>query len=323
MSDVVMVLGMHRSGTSALAGTLARLGCATPATLMPANAGNLRGYFESKALMDLHEDILASAGSSWQDWRPFDPEWYQSAPAATFKRRAADVFAAEFGRDDLVVLKDPRICRFAPFWLSLLRDIDARTRIVIPVRSPLEVCQSLKREHGLSISFGALLWLRHVLDAEVQSRPEVRSIFEWDHFQADWRSVIAKISADTGLCWPVRTGGAASAIDEYLVRSPPLHAANDVAVIAEPALHEWTALAYAALLALARNPHSSAAFDTLDQVRGLLDQSSRLFGGVLAEYEVSHAAVAAKLDQCLHEKQRLAADLDLISSNLATLLGAI
>jgi len=76
------------------------------------------------------------------------------------------------------------------------------------------------------------------------------------------------------------------------------------------------------MLDLARNPHSGAACATLDRVRGLLDQSSRLFGGVLAEYEASHAAVAAKLDESLLEKQRLAAGLDLISVQLTRLLAA-
>jgi hypothetical protein len=323
MTDVVMVLGMHRSGTSALAGTLARLGCAMPATSMPANAGNPRGYFESKELMALNDQILASAGSSWRDWRPFDPDWYQSATAATFKRRAKDVFAAEYGGANLAVLKDPRICRFAPFWLSVLRDIDARTRVVIPVRSPLEVCRSLKREHGLPIGLGALLWLRHVLDAEAQSRPEIRSIFEWHHFQADWRSVIAKISADTGLSWPERANTAAPAIDEYVARKQPPHAASGDVVTVDPALHEWIALAYDALQELSLNPHSSAACDTLDQVRALLDQSTRVFRGVFAEYEATHTAVAAKLAQCLRENQRLANDLDLMSAQLTTLLAPI
>jgi hypothetical protein len=321
MADVILVLGMHRSGTSALAGTLAMLGCTTPASLMPANSGNPRGYFESTKLMELHDEILASAGSRWSDWRPFDPEWYQSATAATFERRAKEVFAAEFGHAECAILKDPRICRFAPFWLSLLREIDARTCIVIPVRSPLEVCQSLRREHGLPIGLGALLWLRHVLDAEAQSRHGIRSIIDWRRFQADWRSVIAKISADTRICWPKRADTAGPAIDEYLIKKQPPHAANDDFVIAA-ALHEWTALAYGALLDLVQNPHSGAACESLDRVRELLDQSSRLFGGVLAEYEASHAAVVANLDQCLHERQRLAADLNRMSSQLTTLLAA-
>ena len=315
-----MVLGMHRSGTSALAGTLARLGCAMPATLMPANAGNPRGYFESNALMELHDEILASAGSSWRDWRPFNPEWYKSASAATFRQRAKDLFAAEFGHAKLAVLKDPRICRFAPFWLSLLRDIDARTHVLIPIRSPLEVCQSLTRQHGLPPSVGALLWLRHVLDAEVQSRSEIRSIFEWQHFQADWRSVLAKISADTGLSWPEYSDSAAAAINEYLVRKQPPHPANDDVVIADPALHEWTARAYGALLDLGRNPLSRSACDTVNEVRTLLDKSIKIFDGVFAAYEASLAALAAKLDQSVREKQRLGVDLDHISALLTTLL---
>src|SRR5271163_5273785 len=64
-SDVVIVLGMHRRGTSAVAGTLVKLGGGSPKHLMVANAGNARGYFESVAFMQFHDELLASAGSRW------------------------------------------------------------------------------------------------------------------------------------------------------------------------------------------------------------------------------------------------------------------
>jgi len=48
--NAVVVLGMHRSGTSALAGVLARLGCDLPQTLMPTNDFNAKGYYESLRL---------------------------------------------------------------------------------------------------------------------------------------------------------------------------------------------------------------------------------------------------------------------------------
>ena len=73
MRNVILVLGMHRSGTSAAAGILVKLGGAQPKTLMPAEGGNERGYFESQALMTFHDELLASAGSSWTDWRQFNP----------------------------------------------------------------------------------------------------------------------------------------------------------------------------------------------------------------------------------------------------------
>ena len=205
-SDVVIVLGMHRSGTSAVAGTLVKLGGGPPKHLMVANPGNARGYFESVAFMHFHDELLASAGSRWHDWRLFNPGWYSSPVAAEYRRRAKELFEAEFSGAALPVIKDPRICRFAPFWLGVLREMQKKPRIVIPIRSPLEVAQSLEKQQGVPLKEGLLLWLRHNLDAEVQSRAEARSIFTFDEFQSDWRGVCDKISTDTEsvLASPVR-----------------------------------------------------------------------------------------------------------------------
>ena len=93
---------MHRSGTSAVAGTLVKLGGGPPKHLMVANPGNARGYFESVAFMHFHDELLASAGSRWHDWRLFNPGWYSSPVAAEYRRRAKELFEAEFSGAALV-----------------------------------------------------------------------------------------------------------------------------------------------------------------------------------------------------------------------------
>jgi hypothetical protein len=90
---VILVLGMHRSGTSALTGTLAKLGASLPKDLMPANESNPRGYWESLGLVKLHDELLASAGSSWDDWRSFNSSWHGTPVAAAFRESARALFA--------------------------------------------------------------------------------------------------------------------------------------------------------------------------------------------------------------------------------------
>src|SRR5271168_2327517 len=286
-SDVVIVLGMHRSGTSAVAGTLMKLGGGSPKNLMVADAGNAHGYFESIAFMHLHDELLASAGTHWHDWRLFNPGWYSSPVAAEYKRRAKELFEAEFSGAALPVIKDPRICRFAPFWLEVLREMQMTPRIVIPIRSPLEVARSLEKLQGVPLNEGLLLWLRHNLDAEVQSRAEARSIFTFDEFQSDWRGVCDKISTDTNLFWPRLSDRTSREIDNFLTKDLVHHETDRAALAAHSALHEWTLRAYDALLELARDPSSDSALDTLDEVRALLEQSSRMCGRILVDYEIA------------------------------------
>jgi hypothetical protein len=189
LRNVVRVLGMHRSGTSAAAGLFVKLGGAQPKPLTPAEHGNERGYFESQALMTFHDELLASAGSSWTDWRQFSPAWYQSPAATAFQERAKQLFEEEFAGEPLAVFNDPRACRFAPFWLEILAAIEVPARVVIPVRAPLEVALSMRERNGFSLATGALLWLRHTIDAEIATRAVPRSIFGWDRLLRDWRGV--------------------------------------------------------------------------------------------------------------------------------------
>src|SRR3546814_5662569 len=85
--QALIVLGMHRSGTCALAGVLAKLGAQTPKTLMTLQRDNPRGFFESAALAKLHDQLLRSAGSCWHDWSKFDPGWLKSGAAVQFRER--------------------------------------------------------------------------------------------------------------------------------------------------------------------------------------------------------------------------------------------
>ncbi len=291
MVDVVLVLGMHRSGTSAVSGALTMLGGAAPKTSMPADSGNAKGYFESVAFMHFHDELLASAGSSWDDWRAFNPEWRRSPIAAEYRQRAKELFLEEFDGASLAIFKDPRTCRFLPFWLDICDDMGASAHIVMPIRSPLEVAQSLKNRHALPLTKGLLLWLRHCLDAEAHSRTQARSIFAWEAFQSDWRGVCSKIAADTRLSWPRLSDRAAHEIDGFLARDLIHHVTDHAALAAHSDVHEWTLRAYEALLELTRNPFSNSARETLDQLRALLDQASGLFGRVLVDYEIELEAL--------------------------------
>ena len=81
----VLVLGMHRSGTSALAGTIGLLGCDLPTDLMPPTDANPKGYFEAYGAYFLNDAILESAGSAWHDWQEFNPRWMSSPKADDYK----------------------------------------------------------------------------------------------------------------------------------------------------------------------------------------------------------------------------------------------
>ncbi|MCM2294287.1 hypothetical protein NAC44_18325 [Allorhizobium sp. BGMRC 0089] len=312
MNDVLVVLGMHRSGTSSVSGVLTRLGGSAPKNIMAADEGNPRGYYESTSMMIFNDDLLSSGGSRWEDWRAFNPEWYQSPVFAEFHRRAKDLVLEEFGNTGLAILKDPRICRFFPFWRHVLTDLDMTTRVVIPVRSPVDVANSLKKIHGMPIAQGLLLWLRHVLDAEYETRSLKRSIFSWKEFRKDWKATADKISKDINLVWPNFTDRSTFEIERFL-SSDLVHFENEIEG------DTWAARAYKALIELAHNPTSNSAMRDLDDIRSALDEAGQMFGPLLIGYEVTLEDIRARHSELQKTQQTDANELEVLRSRIGAL----
>lgn len=213
---VVLVLGMHRSGTSALTRVLSLLGADLPSTLVGANDSNQTGHWESRPVCELNDEVLASLGTSWREWTAIDPEWLSSPKAVEFSARAKAVVESEFNGSHLFVLKDPRISRLLPFWRLVFQDVGLALRVVFCVRHPAEVAQSLKARDGFDFSFGHLLWLRNNLDAERLSRGVVRTLVTYQDFLNDWSSSVSRISKDLGVVMPRSVRSAAHDVEEFL-----------------------------------------------------------------------------------------------------------
>jgi hypothetical protein len=302
MTLVLIVLGMHRSGTSAIAGVLTKLGGSAPKTLYPGDFGNERGYFESAPIMAFHDELLASAGTHWCDWRAFNPAWYGSPLCETYKDRAKTLFEDEFGDAALATFKDPRICRFLPFWLDVFAGMNIAQHVVIPVRSPLEVANSLKKRNNLALHEGMLLWLRHVLDAEATSRALPRSIVLWREFVSNHRAATDKISRDIGLSWPRLSDEGDRDIDDFLSAYLVHNSVSDAELAASPDVHQWTADSYAGLAELARDPQSPDPMKRLDQTREWFNQSAALFGGLLADVVTRTQDLAGQVESMQAER---------------------
>lgn len=159
----VIVLGMHRGGTSATAGALRALG------LSPGLEGGLKGptsvneagFWEQELLNEINESLLERFGGSWQGPPDFTPGWFSADALEPDRLRAADRFREVFVSEPWV-WKDPRNCLTLPFWLEA---VDVRPVIVFVNRNPLEVARSLARRDGASTRFGLALWERYIREA--------------------------------------------------------------------------------------------------------------------------------------------------------------
>lgn len=195
---VYLVLGMHRSGTSALTRALAAFGPDLPAHTMPGDEHNEAGYFESWPIAVLNDQWLRAAHSAWDDpfAYPLDPtpepvrdEWI---------RKASDLFDEEFGAASRPLLKDPRISLLAREWFELFDQRGIAVRSVISMRRPLAVARSLQRRDGFALERGVLIWISYMLAAERHSRGRPRVFVSYEQLLEDWRAQALRVAAAFG-----------------------------------------------------------------------------------------------------------------------------
>jgi hypothetical protein len=106
-STAAIVLGMHRSGTSALAGMLHHLGVELGDRLMQASPDNPRGYWEHRDIVAVNHKLMAELGCSWDDIRPLPAKWEESEAALCAARDAATILARDFARNSIVGIEGP------------------------------------------------------------------------------------------------------------------------------------------------------------------------------------------------------------------------
>lgn len=221
----ILVLGMHRSGTSALARTINLLGATAPQTLMDASTDNERGYWESEPLVHLSDEVMAACGRSWRSIGPMRTR--AMTGGHDLRQRLRDAIASEFGDATTIMLKDPRVTRLLPFYREVLAGAGYEILPVIALRNPIEVAKSLAKRDGMPARQALGLWLRYTLDAERETRSMRRAVVVYEDLLTDWRAVTAVMKRQLGGYWPEPTSEIATQVDAFL--SPDLrHYAHEL-----------------------------------------------------------------------------------------------
>ncbi len=115
---LILVLGMHRGGTSAVTRGLAALGVSLGERMMPAHAINEKGLFEDLDIFELDEALPAALGDTWHGFLPIAPERFAEASLRPRRKKAVAPLGAKLGATPLYGIKDPRLPRLLPFWLA-------------------------------------------------------------------------------------------------------------------------------------------------------------------------------------------------------------
>ena len=273
----LMVLGMHRSGTSALARVLSLRGAELPTHVMAANRGNESGYWEPAPIVEFNDELLDFFGVDWDD--PFAPFQVAGGDAAPKKlqTRAAKLLEQEFNGAELFVLKDPRIALLHAFWFQRLAQAKVKACPVVVMRPFAEVAHSLLRRDHANPEASVLLYVAYGLAIAEAVDGQKATFVTYDQLVNDWRATTDRIAAEQGLKWPRTSAYSDQDVGEFLQPAP----ARLPRIALSPTLAGWANAVWDWFKARAEGQDRDAA--ELAPIRAALGEAALTFAPVLAE----------------------------------------
>jgi lipopolysaccharide biosynthesis protein len=185
-NKLIVVLGMHRSGTSAVARALSALGVCLGDNLMPGVEGNNdKGFFEDIDIAAFNTSLLCKLDSSWDDLRLLDSHQLLDDKFSAERAQALSLIASKFSSDNVFAFKDPRTSLLLPFWKAVFTELEYDVHYIFVLRNPISVAKSLTRRDGITEIKGLLLWAKYVLSAILECAHTKTQIIDYDQLFFD------------------------------------------------------------------------------------------------------------------------------------------
>lgn len=280
--DLIFIVGMHRSGTSALTRVLSLCGAALPGSLLAPNDGNPAGYWEPDDAMELNDRFLRARSSSWSDpglsFRdtPEDHAGFARYVALIrdFLMLIDDFLVHGIDSSGAVAIKEPRITTLLPYWLTAAADAGFSPKVIHIFRNPADVATSLAARDGMALHRACALWQKYNLLGEHDARRMPRAFVSYDALIDDWEGEVARCAHEIGIQLDV-SGDTRAAVERFLSPQLQHHRYGTIEPGAiDRSQRKAVRLAYDALQRAAEGRLETAAFDAL-----LMEYSARWAGG--------------------------------------------
>ncbi len=178
-SKVIIVLGMHRSGTSTIARGLEVLGVSLGTNLHPADGDNPKGFWEDRDFLSINEELLAHLGFSYDRLGLIEWTMPNTSAIDSIRQKAEKLVREKCAKDTLWGFKDPRTARLLSFWQPVFDNAGCDVGYIIAIRNPISIVDSL-RKHGFKPVQSYYLWLEHLIPAVSRTKGASRVVVDYD-----------------------------------------------------------------------------------------------------------------------------------------------
>jgi DNA repair exonuclease SbcCD ATPase subunit len=207
--EIVIVLGMHRSGTSLLSNILHLLGIDMVDQPTHASKSNETGFWERPEIVALHDDILQALGApvgSPMHAVPLKAGWWRNPKIRDLKKRMHDVMATHLAQVRRPWgFKDPRTCRLLPLWGEILEELDVSPRFVWAVRHPAEAAASMSLKNPqarpIPVAQSEVMWLAYNYDILRHAGRHWPIIVPYDSWFEDPAGLARELGQELDVMW--------------------------------------------------------------------------------------------------------------------------
>ena len=196
---IFVVLGMHRSGTSALTRGLKVLGVDLGDNFLPPRPDNEKGFWEDVEINTLNIDLLKAIGYDWHTLIPIIPCEIPEAILDKFKLRAVEILRHKLSNTNCFGFKDPRLPRLLFFWKEVFEHINVQVGYIIVNRNPLSVARSLAKREGFELIKSYYLWFEHMHTSLRDTAKYRRIVVDYDLLMENPEKQLKRIAINLGL----------------------------------------------------------------------------------------------------------------------------
>ncbi len=197
----IVIVGVGRSGTSAITRGVQALGVELGDRLRPGGAKNPTGFFEDERLLAINKRLKRVLRIRGDSVRLIEPEEWQAPAVRSLRQEASETVRSSFGQYPLWGYKYARTLRLLPFWREVFQAVRLDVRYVVAVRNPLSVARSRARldPHRGTQEQSDLEWLVNVVPyfRDLRDRPFV--VVDYDLVLAHPAPQLGRIAAALGL----------------------------------------------------------------------------------------------------------------------------
>jgi len=302
---------MHRSGSSLLAGMLAKNGFDVgPAEeLLAPKPDNPKGFWERKDVIELNERIIGGEHNSH-----LVPRLERESELSKELQKCIEDLAGELSNNSVTLLKDPRFCITLKYWMPYLDN----PKIVFLHRDPMEVAKSLNKRQSYPIIGGLALWEFYNAAAVAQCANINTHYICFNELIAEPKKVLENICH---WYYPMNSELQDIVVDHFDQKL--VHHSSDLNS------RSWLSDSQKSLVDFLNNPNSTPSLvnevaissDSALRVLGLLEEMSQI-GYHAGSGRLIDEAAANELDDLRFTKKNLTEEITFFRRNVANIINS-